>query len=300
MVISFLFISCKNDDSFADKYYIFKCLFDVPISTDTHDSLLSIYQSWTKYTKDYYLVTPTPFSPTQLIDGPRLLMIDPDTNFYIANAYENIKVFNKNGKFIYKFEYPDNYLLSDYYFIDETSNAFILLFGNGQNAGKKIIYKINSKEHIENILSDSETSQLLSGLFNPHNYSERMKKEQGTGNFYFYVTRGMGIMSLFTDDNGKFIEINPLNVYKFDTSYSINIGHIPNEYLYDSLDITNYLNDKVISVSSVKVDKNGNIFISGIRSNEAERTKLDYDGKEEKAIKVYKPKFFLCEFERRQ
>lgn len=299
LITSFFLISCKNDREIGDKKYIFKDLFEVQISNDTHDSLLSIYHSRAKYTKDYYLVTNTQFSPAQSIPGPGLIMIDHDTNYYIANAHENIKVFNKNGRFIYKFEYPEGFNVADYS-MDKNNNALISLIPLDQNVKKKIVYKISLKEHTESLISDADTNQLQSGLFNPQNYLERKKKEQGTGNFYFDVTWGTGMKSLFSDDNGRFIEINPLNVYKFDTSYNIDINYIPNEYLYDSLDITNYLSDKVISISSVKIDKNGNIFISGVRSNEAERTKLDYDGKEVDAFKVYKPKFFLCEFERRQ
>ena len=299
IVTCFFLISCKNEKVLSGKKYIFKKLFEVPISTDTHDSLLSIYHSRAKYTKDYYLVTPTEFSPTQYIPGPRLMMIDPDTNFYIANAYENIKVFNKNGKFIYKFEYPDDYQASDH-FMDENGNALILLMPGDQNKKKKIIYKINLQNHIEILLSDSETSQLQSGLFS-QNYLERKKKEQGTGNIYFDVTWGTAMRSILTNENGRFIEPKSLNVYRFDTSYNINLNYsIPDKYLYDSLIMTNYFKDKVIDVSSFKFDKHGNLFISGVRSNEAERTKLDYDGKEINAFKVYKPKFFLCEFERRQ
>jgi hypothetical protein len=299
IVTCFFLISCKNEKVLSGKKYIFKKLFEVPISTDTHDSLLSIYHSNFKYTKDYYLVTPTEFSPTQFIPGPVLLMIDPDTNFYIANAYENIKVFNKSGKFIYKFEYPNDFRASSHY-MDENRNVFILLMPGDQNEKKKIVYKINWKQHIESLLSDSETSQLQSGIFNPQNYLERKKKEQGTGKIYFDAIWGTAMRSILTNENGRFIEPKSLNVYRFDTSYNINLNYnIPDKYLYDSLIISNYFNDKVVDISSTKIDKNGNIYISGVRSNEVERIKLDYDRREIDAIKVYSPKFFLCEFERR-
>ena len=166
---------------------------------------------------------------------------------------------------------------------------------------KKIVYKINLKEHTESLVSDDETNQLQSGLFNPQNYLERKKKEQGTGNFYFDLTWGTGMKSLFSNDDGRFITPGYLVIYKFDTSYSnSSFNNVPVEYIFDSLNISKYSDDEVFDVSAVKIDKNGNIFISGVRSNEVERIKFDYGGVEVDAIKVYKPKFFLCEFERKQ
>jgi len=300
MITSFLLISCKNDEGISHKKYVFKKLFEVPISTNTHDTLLSIYHSRAKYSKDYYLVTNTQFSPTQFIPGPCLFMIDFDTNFYIYNAYENIKVFNKNGKFIYKFEYPEGFHAADHS-MEENGNAFILLIPDDKDEKKKIVYKINLKERTESLLSDDEINKLQSNLFNHKNALERKKKEQGTGNFYFEVTWGPGTKTIFTNENGRFITPSYLIIYKFDTSYSnIPLKREPNEYLFDSLDISKYSNDKVFDVSITKIDKNGNIFISGVRSNEVERIKFDYDGVEVDAIKVYRPKFFLCEFERGQ
>lgn len=303
ITISLIGMLIKVENSNYQKYEL-KKLLEKPITTDYKDSSLYLLHSRAKYKENYILIINTEFFLAPQIPAPGLIGIDNEGNIYISNASENLKVFDKEGKFLYNFNYPDRCygIFSPF---DNQNNIYIFLEEWDHDPMKSIVYKINAINKTQEILSKNAINQLDPMLLPPKNSAEVISRKnfnQGKNGVYYDIIDGQRkIKSIFLQPDGRFVSPENLIIYKQDVPFdTVNVPISPDKYRFAVLDIQNLCEDKVVYISSYQIDAEGNVYVSGVRSNDTERTKISVEGSDKIAVKIFNPIFFIWKFEKKE
>lgn len=293
----------KKDSAPGTEKYELVTLFEKPISDNFHDTSLYLLHSNAQYKENNFTLIDRNLPLLPDIPAPDLMTIDSEGNFYISNAYENLKIFDKQGKFIYKIDYPELYYAALSPF-DDQNNLFMFLKREINNTADTIVYKINASKKTKEILNKYEISQIDKSFLPPANYDEaiaRKKRElEQNGIYYEVFPSPFKIKTIYENADGRFVSPKELIVYKIDDSFDFK-SFVPNDrYIYDKLDIHKLSKDKVIYLNTYKSDSDGNILVSGVKSDEIERTKRKVEYNEVRdAVKAYNLIFFIWKFQRK-
>jgi hypothetical protein len=290
----------KKPTRFNQKYTLEK-LIEKPISNNYNDTSLYLLHSRSKYTENYYTLIDHNNIFVPDIPSPLLITIDNEGNFYIFNAYENLKVFDKKGNFIYKFDFPE----ADGMFspLDYQNNIYIFYTKKTNNIVDSIVYRVNAINKTSTKLNRNEIIQLDKNLLIPKNSEEiieKRKRENGkNGIYYEIIPSPTKIKSIYKNINGRFVSPESLIVYKLDETFDYKNAIPSDEFIYEKVDIKSLCNDKVIIINSFISDVDGNILISGIKSDETQNTKVKMGKEEYDAVKVYNLNFFVWKLRRK-
>jgi hypothetical protein len=285
----------------AKQKYSLIVLLEKPIENNFSDTALYLFHSNSQNPQNNYTLADQDFSLIPDIPSPGLITIDKYNNFYISNAYEKLLVLDERGNFVYRFYYPAGYYCSFSSFDDE-SNMYIHFKKEINNTTDTVVFKINAVERTQEQLTKKEVS-LLDGKYLPPGSNEEniaRKKENGINGIHYQVLAGITkIKTLYNDNEGRFVSPAELIVYKLDAAYKYENTTPADNFVYDTIDVKELAPDKVIYVNSYYCDKNGNIFLSGVKSVDIERTKIQISGEEKNAVKMSKLKFFIWELQRK-
>jgi hypothetical protein len=257
--------------------------------------------------------SPYAFGPTyaEFYHTPRFLYLDQQENIYLLMP-GRIEVFDKRGNSILKAYSPDDYGFLDYYSWDDDN---VYLFYKKEHFDPETkVYKINIFSQTFKKLGKNELKSLDADLLPPATKVEKSQIDR----YISSITDDKDIFYglAFTPENGLFFRkddaryVDPINitVLRFDASLkreyygplsAMAIETYPeyNKYIFDSINIENVFNEKVVCIGlgNSYVDKKGNIYLDGLKSSEAKRI-LAPNGRCH-TIEVENPIFFLVKFE---
>jgi len=282
--------------------YELKKLFEKPIADNYNDTSLYLLHSRSKYHEKNCILYEEKDVLMPDIPCPGLVAVDRGGNYYISNANENLKVFDKKGNFIYKFDFPDQYY-GTFSPFDEDENIYLFMNREINNTKDTIVYRINISDRKTVILNKKEISELDNSLVPPRNSDEvvaKKKREQGKNGIYYEVQpSALKIKTIYKNKDGRFVSPEQLIVYRIDESFDYQNVIPGDKYLHEKLDIPSLCSDKIIYICTHKSDKDGNIFVSGVQANETEQIKISVYNEDKNAVKVYKLKFFIWEFSKK-
>jgi len=268
----------------TQKYY-FISLIEKPVEGNFSDTALYLFHSNSMNPQDSYtLIDPKNFLLPDM-PSPWLVAVDSKDNYYISNAYENLKIMDKFGNFVYKFDYPKGYY-GTFSSVDEENNIYIRFYMDNENLSDTIIYKVNAVNRTAKKLTNDEILQIDDKYLT--------QKNNAADEINYNIIPGTGkIKTIFSESDGRFVSPDTLIVYKTGGNYDRQTGQPDEKDIYDKVSISGLANDKVIYINSWQVDKNGDILLSGVKSNDIERIKnyVSTGGKD--AVKISNIKFFI-------
>jgi len=294
-------IVLTNSNFFQTKYELIK-IFEKPINALYLDSTLNFFSERSKYKEDYITIVDfTGFSLAPDIPSPGIVTIDSELNFYITNAYDNMKIYDSKGKFLKNIEYPVGYNV-EYQSLDNINNLYLFL-KKTDSTNKKIVLKSNLKSNLEEILTDQQVSNLNKTLLPPENFSEVISKKnekQGMDGVFFDLRYdSKKIKTIFSSADGRYISPSTITVYRQEKPFVESETNKNDNNKFEVLNVSEISTDRVISLGSYVIDRVGNIYLSGVRSNKVEKTKVQMDNVERNAFKAMEPVFFIYKLEKK-
>lgn len=291
-------------------HYQLKTIFEKDLSNPSN----SEYSNSLGIESKKFTIIPYPFGPTyaKWYHVPTILYVDKQENIYL-NIFNRIEVFNKDGNSILKGNIPDDYSFLDYFSWD--NDNFYLFFKKNNEDTETKVYRIN----IASLSSKKLETKELESL-NPDILPPSYKKEMSQVNRYILsITDEKGVFygqawtptdaSLFRKSDARYVDPIKITVLRFDASFKKEYTHplsegaiiqypeTYNQYVFDKIDIESFFSEKVVcmGLGNSYVDKEGNIYLDGLKSNDAKRI-LNTEGKCY-SIEVEKPIFFLVKLE---
>jgi hypothetical protein len=271
-------------DSSTQKYY-FMSLIEKPIEGNFSDTALYLFHSNSMNPQDSFLLTDSVYFLLPDIPSPGLVTVDNKDNYYISNAYENLKILDKFGNFVYKFDYPKGYY-GTFSSVDEENNIYIRFYMDNENLTDTVIYKVNAVNRTAKKLTNDEIPLIDDKYLT-------QKNEAADEINYKVIPSFKKIKTIFAESDGRFVSPDTLIVYKVGGNYDRQTGQPDEKDIYDKVSISGLTNDKVIYINSWQVDKNGDILLSGVKSNDIERIKIHASSEIKHDVKISNIKFFI-------
>jgi len=278
--------SLSNTDVEIVQHYKIKKLFEINLSNKNEGDQIDIDDGLQKL----IVSGPSPFSPTvgQWYKVPPILHVDNNENIYLLTQGK-IQVFDSLGVSVLTLDIPDENLNLDYYSWNE--DGLYLFFNRNYSDTDYQIYLISVNEKTSRRIGRSDRILLETNILPPtsekemaqaETYKRSISNEKG---IYYGIGWGNGDYNLLHNASGRYIDPKEILVYKFDESYKESyVGPISqdiiavnlemyNKYTYDRISIESLFDEKLVCIGprNVYVDKNGNIFLIGIKSNEVKR-----------------------------
>lgn len=303
--LSIYFLACAS--SIPSERYKLKTIFEKDFSNQNNEDRLILFNN-----NKFILKGPSPFSPVagQWYNIPPILYVDNFENIYILGT-ERIEVFDSSGNSILKFFIPNDSLELDYY---SWNDQILYLFfkKNSLNLDYEI-YLMNVNLRKTKKLSQNDSQLLSSEIYPPASRKEMAQARayvrsitDVNGDFYG-IGWGVGEYSLLTKDNERYVDPMEILVLKFDRSYDeFYSGPLTTEFIsmhpdtyekysYENIPIDKLFDEKIVCIGrrNLYVDKKGNVFLIGIKSNNGNRI----INNETNQILVNNPILFLAKLE---
>lgn len=291
----------------SNKNFEFKSIFERKFSNDV-DSLFKhnfvVNSTDSKYNSNneyfYLSLLPSPGAPYGFSGPyiPEIIYVDENENIYISDHINGLKVYNKNGYYETKFDYPQ-YFEFNKSFIDEENNLIIDLVSNYYfNLNNKLTYKsyfIDSESLNLIDYTHSESSKICENYLYGQEVIDNSTIKNNRISFHGII------MDISNKDNGRFVYPSNISLYKFkndDEHLKFMNFRIPHEYIYDiqkenilyDINITDYSDKKIIYVASSYLSNKGDLYLLGIHSNDIQ-TISNFEKR------VNNPTLFLWKFE---
>ena len=277
-----ILLSCsRSDNSFE-----FKLIFEKDFSKNVdslfkHNFVLNSKDSIYNSNNDFFYLSPYP-SPGVSSYGisvpytPSIIFVDGNDNIYISDHIEGIKVFDKNGYYKMKFDYPQNFEFNKS-FIDEENNLIIDLRSNYYfNLNNKLTFKsyfIDSESLNLMDYTHSESSKIYENYLSGQKVINNSKIKNNRISFHGIIT------DILNKDSGRFVYPSHISLYKFinDNEHLKFMNfRIPKGYIYDTqkenilfdINVTDYSDKKIIYVASSYLSEKGDLYLIGIHSND--------------------------------
>lgn len=267
----------------------------------------------TKGTGKFSLL-PYPFAPTYAhpYPIPSIIYVDQSDNVFLKSDTK-IEIFSLTGNSLLQIDFPEDFGYLDYYSWDQ-NNFYIFLKQNNEAVDIKV-FRIDLSNYSKAELSNDEARLLNVTLLPPSRYKEKTQNNlylssvtNENGNFYGLALK-LAEGTIFNSNNAKFLDPSKITILKFDRSFTKEYSHpieymhlhssqtTYKQYIYDEIDLENIFSEKIvcIGVGNTYVDKKGNVFIDGIKSNTANRIIMN-DGSCSR-VEVEAPTFFLIKLE---
>lgn len=296
LVLFFAFQLSRTNSSFQT-HYNYSLIFEKQFSEDDFFKFSNTSES------NKFHIYPAPFRQSYNI--PSIIGIDSQENYYLLYLTK-LKVFDKTGRKIMNFDFSEKWNLF-YSSLDESDNLYLYIDTDEPYTKERIAYKINATKSENKILENRDIEKLPLELRPPLTEIDKLVRyknsisENGT---YYNLGWGGVLSGLHTNENLRYINPETIHVFRFDNTFNIpydgiiyeeKINLISDQYKYENINLSELMNEKVIYVGSWKVTKKGDVYLSGIKSNNINRVKTSTEGFY--SIDVLNPTFFLVKLE---
>jgi hypothetical protein len=284
------------------KHYDAKLIFEKKFNTETQIDFFSLANNDNNKPIFELYFPAGPFKTTYRI--PKILNIDRNGNIFII--YDTIlKVFDVSGNLIMQIVLPNDFNLD--YWTSDNENEY--LFFSKYETSEKVVYRINisKSEYLEvdkNYID--RLDPLVKPPLNEKDWAIKKKNAITLDGVFYCVGLGRAEATLFANANGHYNDPGKIFIYKcyasFDKVFTNPIDEenakliIPEHYKYDSLKISDFINEKIVCLTGWYITKYGDIYFTGIKSNEIENNVKDIKG-HNISVDLVDPTFILYKLE---
>ncbi|MBK9333699.1 MAG: hypothetical protein IPM96_15165 [Ignavibacteria bacterium] len=236
-----------------------------------------------------------------LVNYPILFGVH-NNNFYVSNAHDNIIVYDNLGNEVYKFIYQDGYNYTYPNFDDKGNLYLFLVSDDGEEKYEKAVsINADTKENLEldkNQINLLDSAILPIDIHSSFQSDNRFNKHKGDGENYFDVKWGKSNKSIFSANNGQYIVPETVSLYKFSNTfeYSKSTSTDLETSKIEEIIISNFNNNRFILLTGFRIDKEGNMYLSGVRSNDLTKRKIKIINIEKNVVDVKDITFFIWKF----
>lgn len=284
------------------KHYDAKLIFEKKFNTETQIDFFSLANNDNNKPIFELYFPAGPFKTTYRI--PKILNIDRNGNIFII--YDTIlKVFDVSGNLIMQIVLPNDFNLD--YWTSDNENEY--LFFSKYETSEKVVYRINiSKSEYLEVDKDyiDRLDPSVKPPLNEKDWAIKKKNEITSNGVFYCVGLGRAQSTFFTQIDGIFRDPGNIFMYKCDAScnrvFTSAISEeeakliIPVQYRYDSLKMSDVFNEKFVCLTGWYITKRGDIYFTGIKSNEIENNVKDLKG-HNISVDVVDPTFILYKLE---
>jgi len=235
---------------------------------------------------------------------PVLAHIDEQDNYYLIYG-SVIKIYDKDNRNIKSFEIPNDFNL-DYIKSDKETTYF---YYSNYALGLKAVYKLNisNLDYIElNRESIDNLDPSLKSPTDPKEWAIQWRNFLTVDGFFYGVSLSNASSTIFKEKNGFYFNPGTVYINKYDAGFDITFSSvefeedikqkIPSEYRYDTLNVESLFNDRIIYLSGWYVNQQGDIYFTGIKSNEMDNRVEDVNGRVT-SVDIIDPTFIFCRLE---
>jgi hypothetical protein len=291
-------------------HYQLKTIFEKDLSKQSKTDYIDLFGN----ENQNFDINPYPFGPAyaKWYHVPTILYVDNVENVYLFIP-GSIEIFDNNGNSLMKFYLPEDSLALDFYSWNDDN--FYMFFKKHYEDTESQVFKLNISTLKTEKLNTGDIELLNSELRPPSSKKEMAQVKlyissiTDNAGIFFGLAWGTELGKLYVNDNERYIDPRKIIVLKFDPTFQNEytaplaegvIDQYPeayNRFRYDEIDVEKLFNYKVVcmGLGNSYVDKKGNIYLDGLKSNGAKRI-VNSKGMCN-SIELEKPVFFLVKLE---
>lgn len=235
---------------------------------------------------------------------PVLIQIDERSNYYLIYG-STIKIYDIENRNVKSIDIPIGYNLD--YFKSDKQNIYFY-YGN-YALSQKVVYKldINNLEYIE--LDQGSIDNLDPSIKPPSDEKEmaiQRKNSLVVDGFFYGASLGNAESTIFKNEDGFYYNPGSIYINKYEAGFDPEFSSvvfeedvkqkIPSEFRYDTVNVRSLFNDKIFYLSGWYVNQKGDIYFSGIRSNETDNRVKDVNGRVT-SVDIIDPTFVFYKLE---
>jgi len=299
-LIPYSLFTCFSPFQIEEAPRKFEIVFEKSVSVEYSESGLNFYPKRFNRTKNYISIYNELFGD-QGAYYPILFGVH-NNNFYVSNAHDNIIVYDNLGNEVHKYIYKEGYNYT-YPSFDDKGNLYLFLVSDDgeEKYEKAVSINADTKENLEldkNQINLLDSAILPIDIHSSFQSDNRFNKHKGDGENYFDVKWGKSNKSIFSANNGQYIVPETVSLYKFSNTfeYSKSTSTDLETSKIEEIIISNFNNNRFILLTGFRIDKEGNMYLSGVRSNDLTKRKIKIINIEKNVVDVKDITFFIWKF----